>query len=58
MTEQLLTISEAAQILQVSVATLRRWRADGIGPRSVLVGRGIRYRVSDLDTYLAGLGSR
>jgi predicted DNA-binding transcriptional regulator AlpA len=41
--DQLLTITEAAELLRAPVATLRYWRHLGTGPRSFRVGRGVRY---------------
>jgi DNA-binding transcriptional MerR regulator len=42
-TPDLLTITEVAEMLRKPVATLRYWRHLGTGPRSFLVGRGVRY---------------
>jgi excisionase family DNA binding protein len=39
----LLTITEAAELLRTPVGTLRYWRHLGTGPRSFRVGRGVRY---------------
>lgn len=41
--DELLTITEVAEILRVPVATLRYWRHRGEGPRSFRVGRAVRY---------------
>ena len=49
----LLTTEEAAQYLTVSRRTLERWRTEGGGPAYVKLGGCIRYRVSDLDEYIA-----
>jgi excisionase family DNA binding protein len=50
---QLLTESEAASLLTLSVKTLRNWRVSGKGPRFVrLSGRAIRYRRSDLEAFI------
>jgi DNA-binding transcriptional MerR regulator len=38
----LLTITEAADLLRTPVATLRYWRHLGIGPNSFRVGRNVR----------------
>ena len=46
--DRLLTISEVADLLRKPVATLRWWRHVGTGPRSFKVGRGVRYRASDV----------
>jgi len=50
---ELLTTAAAATRLAISRATLPTWRALGKGPRYVRIGRAIRYRVADLDAFLA-----
>lgn len=47
-TEQLLTETEAAELLSLSVRTLQAWRYSGSGPRYCRLGRPIRYRRADL----------
>lgn len=48
-----LSPAEAAQYLGgISVGTLANWRSAGTGPRYVLLGRRVVYRVADLDSYL------
>ena len=49
---ELLTISEAAELLRAPVATLRYWRHLGIGPRSFRLGRRVLYRRDDLRTWV------
>jgi predicted DNA-binding transcriptional regulator AlpA len=49
---QLLNEERAAEILSVTTAALRRWRRELRGPRYVKVGRLIRYRESDLETWI------
>lgn len=44
--------SEVADHLQVSEATLKRWRSLGDGPAYIHIGRNIRYLQADLDAYL------
>jgi excisionase family DNA binding protein len=41
--KELLTAEEAAELLHVSLRTLRRWRTQGTGPPVVWVGRSPRY---------------
>ncbi len=41
--QRMLTITEAADQLQVSVPTMRMWRHLGRGPEGVLLGRHLRY---------------
>ena len=47
-----LTEREAASYVALSSHTLRAWRARGGGPVYHKLGRSIRYRVADLDTWL------
>jgi hypothetical protein len=44
---------EAAAILGISVATLRRWRIIGGGPRWCKIGASVRYPVTDIHSYVA-----
>lgn len=49
-----LTVRAAAKYLSVSTSTLNRCRKDGVGPAYVRLGkRTVRYRLCDLDAYLA-----
>jgi Helix-turn-helix domain len=52
-----LTDIQVAEFLNVSVATARRWRLLGGGPRWVRIGGSVRYPFGDLETYLATLPS-
>jgi len=38
--------------------TVYQWRHHGKGPRSIKVGRHVRYLVSDVDTWLAAQADR
>ena len=49
---ELLTITEAADLLRAPVATLRYWRHLGTGPRSFRLGRRVLYRSDDLRTWI------
>jgi excisionase family DNA binding protein len=49
---ELLTISEAAELLRTPVATLRYWRHLGTGPHSFRLGRRVLYRRDDLDAWV------
>jgi predicted site-specific integrase-resolvase len=42
----------AAEMLGVSVSTLRRWHREGRGPRVVRLSRLTRYRPEDLRRFL------
>ena len=48
----LLTISEAAEVLRAPVATLRYWRHLGSGPHSFRLGRRVLYRRDDLHAWI------
>jgi excisionase family DNA binding protein len=50
--DELLTSLEVAQILRVSVATIKRWRREKTGPTHIVVGGLIRYRRADVNAYL------
>lgn len=47
-----LTAREAAAYMRVSVPTLERWRANGVGPRFTRGGARILYHRADLDSWL------
>jgi excisionase family DNA binding protein len=49
---ELLTMTEAAELLRAPVATLRYWRHLGTGPRSFRLGRRVLYRRADLRTWI------
>jgi predicted DNA-binding transcriptional regulator AlpA len=43
---------EAAEILALSVKTLRRWRWGGSGPRFIKLGGAVRYDIADLLAFI------
>jgi excisionase family DNA binding protein len=51
----LLTEHEVAELLHVSLATVRRWRQRGTGPDFVKLGSSVRYKEA---TVLSWLHSR
>jgi predicted site-specific integrase-resolvase len=51
-----LTREEAAEALQIHPFTLKRWRMRGYGPQGVKVGGRLRYRMSDIQSWLDSLG--
>jgi hypothetical protein len=51
--QALMDETRAAQLLDLRVKTLRRWRWAGKGPRFVKLGSAVRYRPSDLDEFIA-----
>lgn len=50
--EKLLTTTEVADFLSVAPATLKFWRHRGTGPTACKVGRAVRYRGSDIQSWL------
>ncbi len=55
---ELLTITEAAELLRAPVATLRYWRHLGTGPTSFRLGRRVLYRRDDLHAWIAACHDR
>jgi len=49
--ERLINEYEAAELLAVSVSTLRNWRCMGAGPRYYKLGRAVRYDPADLRAF-------
>jgi excisionase family DNA binding protein len=49
---ELLTLKEASARLRVPVGTLRKWRSQGRGPKSVKLGRHVLYDEEDLDRWV------
>jgi hypothetical protein len=54
--EALLTETEAAARLRVSLMTVRRWRRLGTGPIFRKLGRSVRYLPTDLAHFVSGKG--
>jgi len=52
MAEHLLNEYEAAQMLGLSVCTLRAWRSQRRGPAFLKLGRAVRYRPEVLEEFL------
>ena len=51
-TTTLLREADAAAILNVQVATLRRWRWAGKGPVFRKIGAAVRYERGDIDAFI------
>jgi excisionase family DNA binding protein len=51
--EQLLTEKQTAQLLCISLATIRRWRKSGKAPSHFLFGSVLRYRLSDVEKFIS-----
>lgn len=52
--EPLLDERMLAELLGVSTRTTQLWRQTGQGPPYLLLGRLVRYRTSDVSTWLGG----
>jgi len=54
---RLLTTREAAELLGLSLKTLERYRASGVGPHYIKLAAGrsgrVRYRRGDLEAWIA-----
>lgn len=47
-----LTTDQAAETLGLKRTTLEAWRCRGGGPRFVKLGRSVRYRQADLESFI------
>jgi excisionase family DNA binding protein len=54
MAEKLLSPQEVADHLGVPLATVYGWRSNRKGPRGARIGRHIRYRESDVESWIDG----
>ena len=50
--DRLLNEREVAAVLNVSVATIRRWRLLGQGPKFRKIGASVRYRSGDIAAWV------
>lgn len=48
----LLNETQAAELLGMTTSTLQQWRYYGYGPSYVKIGRSVRYRPEDLETFI------
>ena len=51
--EELMTLQEAAAFLRLPDKTLYTWRAKGVGPRGYRVGKHVRYRLEEIESWLS-----
>lgn len=49
---EMVTTEQAAAMLNLKKNTLELWRLRGTGPAYVKLGRAVRYRLSDLESYI------
>lgn len=50
--QSLLNEHDVSRITGLSVASVRRWRVLGQGPRFLKIGASVRYRPEDLEAFL------
>jgi len=50
--EPLISIRELAQLLGTPVQTIYDWRKHGRGPRGYRLGRAVKFRPSEVETWL------
>jgi excisionase family DNA binding protein len=48
----LLSPEQLSEYLGIPLASIYRWRACRTGPRGIRVGRHVRYRITDIETWL------
>jgi len=53
--ERLWGVDDVSEYLGVPIATLYRWRAFGYGPQGRKVGRYVRYRPEDVESWFNDL---
>lgn len=52
-TPEMLNEHQVAKFVQLSVASLRRWRLFRTGPKYLKIGAAVRYRREDVETWLS-----
>lgn len=52
MENKLQSAKQIASVLKISEVTLARMRCEGSGPAYVKLGRSVKYRPSDIETWL------
>jgi len=57
-TTKALTEQHVAELTELSVRTLQKWRLTGEGPVFVKLGRAVRYREEDIDAFLEACARR
>jgi excisionase family DNA binding protein len=57
MSKKLLTIDDVADLLGVPKGTVYQWRTKGYGPLGRRIGKYVRYRPEDVDTWIERQGA-
>jgi len=50
--QKYLNTKELSQYLGVSIATIQRWRGDGVGPVYIKQGTIVRYDICDVEEWI------
>ena len=53
MSSRLMTSKEVAEYLRISESLINSYRADGIGPVYLKMGKLIRYRLEDVEEWMS-----
>lgn len=53
--EKMLSKQELAALLKVSVKTIDNWLSQGRGPKSIRIGRLIRFKQSEVELFIQQL---
>lgn len=56
--KRFLSSQDLADMLDVPLSTVRKWRVKGTGPRGFMVGKHLRFDPADVQDWLAGLERR
>ncbi|PXY28220.1 helix-turn-helix transcriptional regulator [Prauserella muralis] len=54
---KLLSIDDLADYLGIPKNTLYQWRTKGYGPQGRRIGKHVRYRMEDVDTWIEQQGA-
>jgi excisionase family DNA binding protein len=57
MTNKLLSIEDLSDYLGIPENTLYQWRTKGYGPAGFRVGKYVRYRPEDVDSWIEAQGA-
>lgn len=50
--ECLLSVDDLSKVCQVPTATIYKWRTTGSGPRGLRIGKHLRFRAADVESWL------
>lgn len=53
MSSRLMTSREVAEYLRISESLINSYRADGIGPVYIKMGKLVRYRLEDVEEWMS-----